>query len=208
MFYQQVKIFFLKIDIERAEPQALIGMNTLFLSHRVENAVFEARSPSEIEVLFELGYSCGAIDDFRHRCSYQPSVTRERVHTDRSTAHHDQLSATPQFGKHSLRPQCFFHNMAQAEHFYKTKSPYVKRGYHSVHCFLKKELPSVDAIVQQEAEKYTDKLLEYDGNLFRVVSRNGKPFLEEQPALAASLPSPPVVNISFRTMFLIESDLK
>ena len=188
-------------------------MNSLFLSHRVEHAVFEANSPSEIEILFDIGYGCSAIDD-RPKCSYTPSQhhpkhNNNNLRTSKRTDqnHHEH----PELGEHTLRSKCFFYDIEEAYNFYRTHKPPKNRGYHNVHCFLKTDAVSTDALVRQEAEKYTDKLLEYDGNFFRVVSRNGKPFLEEQhfqQAAPFSSDSLSAVKVSFRTMFLIESDMK
>jgi hypothetical protein len=200
-FYVQVKIFFLKIDVERAEPQAMIGMNSLFLSHRVENVVFEVNHPSEIEIMFDIGYGCSAIDDWP-RCSYSPNSKQNRINfnvTDREY---------PRLVIHSLQDECFFYNKQQASLFFETHQPPKRRGYHNVHCFLKSNAPPTDFVIQEEADKFQGKLLSYDGSLFSIERRSGKPFLKEQIPGNTGVPSLPVVAASFRTMFLIESDIK
>jgi len=199
---KKVKIFFLKIDVERAEPQALIGMNTLFLSRRVEHAVFEVGSPTEIEILFEIGYGCGAIDDIP-KCNYSP-LFKHKIKRQESIDNSMSLER-PLLGKHSLADDCFFYSFKEAQVFFETHPFPKRRGYHNVHCFLKKDAPPTDEVVQREADKYKDQLLTYDGSFFRVESKNGKPFLREQSALTSV--HVPAVEISFRTMFLIESDL-
>jgi hypothetical protein len=213
MFIEQVKIFFLKIDIERSEPQALIGMNSLFLSHRVEHAVFEVKLPSEIEVLFDIGYGCSAIDDYP-QCSYATGKNNKHRSKKRPQASDFSTSPShgqPELGKYSLHDECFFYNIEEATNFFQTHKYPKKRDYHNVHCFLKSDAQATDAIVRQEAEQYKDQLLEYDGNFFRIVSKNGKPFLkEEQQQVHGGVSAPSsssAVSVSFRTMFLIESDL-
>lgn len=192
--------------MERAEPQTLIGMNKLFLSHRVQHVVFEVNSPSEIEIMFDIGYGCSAIDD-HPRCSY--GATRHARKGAKTEAPLQQVTGRefPDVGKFSLSDECFFYNMDEANTFFRTHLPPKRRGYHNVHCFLRSDAVSTEAIVLKEAEKFTGKVLSYDGCLFELASVRGRPFLRELRAGEAG-PGLPVEAVSFRTMFLIESDLK
>jgi hypothetical protein len=53
----------MKIDIEGAEPNALIGMNTIFRAKRILNFVIESNTPDLLDVFYDLGYRCRVYDE-------------------------------------------------------------------------------------------------------------------------------------------------
>jgi hypothetical protein len=128
------------------------------------------------------------------------------------TGHLDSDLIRMGLDRYPLPRECFFYNREEAEFFFnihKTDPGKDKKAYYNLHCFLRKNISvSVDEIIRKEANQYTGKLLRYDDDLFQVVDRNGKPFLKEFEHEKGKFPSSvTIVNATFRTMFLIESDL-
>jgi len=50
------------VDVEEAEPQALLGMNSIFLAQRVKHMVIELKTPTILEPLYLTGFSCRMFD--------------------------------------------------------------------------------------------------------------------------------------------------
>jgi FkbM family methyltransferase len=58
------EFFFMKMDIEGSEPNALLGMNAIIRKGRVRHIVTEIREAAPVlKVLFAVGYTCRIFDD-------------------------------------------------------------------------------------------------------------------------------------------------
>lgn len=62
--FTEEKIFFMKIDIEGSEPQALKGMDDYINNKKVKHIVMEVRYPEILEKLYNIGYICRIFDEF------------------------------------------------------------------------------------------------------------------------------------------------
>ena len=56
-------IFFMKLDLERSEPYALLGMNDIINNGKVKHVVIECTEPLVLQVFFRLGYVCRIFDN-------------------------------------------------------------------------------------------------------------------------------------------------
>ena len=165
----------MKMDIEEVEPEGLLGMNTLFLNHRVHQFVIEVKYPEYLEVFYDLGFICNTFDN-GFPCQYP-----------------------------FLAPKCYLSSYKQLLQYYiDNPVSNAKKGYYDLHCLYlvnATQIP-VETLKEQAVQSVNSlEYIDYNKHKFQIIQdRKGQ--LMVIPIYDSSIAS---TTVSFKTLFLLKS---
>lgn len=134
------------MDVEEAEPEALLGMNSIFLAQRVKHLVIELKTPIILEPLYKTGFSCRMFDS-------------------------SKLCAWP-----NIDESCIMPTWESMQNYFKAyPSDSIKKKYYDIHCMLGDSVTHADVdavqkgVVDQLISNGSVKYIRHGNHLFQVV---------------------------------------
>ena len=165
----------MKIDIEEVEPEGLLGMNSLFISHRVHQFVIEVKYPEYLEIFYDLGFVCNIFDN-GFPCQYP-----------------------------FLAPYCYLTTFTQLLNYYQSNPvSKAKKGYYDLHCLYSINATQIPIdLLKDQAVKAVQNMeyIDYNKHKFQLVQdRNTN--LNVIPVYDETIQS---TTVSFKTLFMLKN---